>query len=340
MHLLPLFLPTFLGLISPALAQSRTSPPSSSCIRVSKTPSAHSAQYSTLSSAINSLSTTSTAPVCIFIYPGTYQEQVLIPASIKSPISIYGSTTNAASYTSNSVTITQSKSQANTGASNDETGTVRVKANNVKIYNLNIVNSYGKGSQAVALSAYADSGYYGCSLQGYQDTVLANRGKQYYSKCEIVGVTDFIFGQEAPAWFERCDIRVLSSSVGYITASGRSSSTSPNYYVFNNCNVAARSGQSVNNGAYYLGRPWREFARVVFQNTAMSSVINGAGWRIWNTGDERTSNVYFGEYANSGAGASGTRASFSRKLGGPVAVETVLGGDYKAQGWFDGNYGK
>ncbi|KAK4180304.1 family 8 putative carbohydrate esterase [Triangularia setosa] len=336
MHLL---LP-LLGLITPALAQSRTSPPSSSCIRVSKTPSSHSAQFSTLSSAISSLSTSSTSPVCIFLYPGTYNEQVLVPASLRAPISIYGSTTNAATYKSNTVTIVQGKSQANTGASNDETGTLRVKANGVKIYNLNIVNSYGKGSQAVALSAYADSGYYGCSFQGYQDTVLANRGKQYYSGCEIVGVTDFIFGQESPAWFEKCDIRVLASSVGYITASGRSTSTSPNYYVFNNCNIAAKSGQNVANGAYYLGRPWREYARVVFQSTAMSSVVNAAGWRIWNTGDERTSNVYFGEYANSGAGAGGTRASFARKLGGPVAVETVLGGDYKSQGWFDGNYAK
>ena len=103
------------------------------------------------------------------------------------------------------------------GLSNDETATLRVKAANFKLYNVNVANTYGKGSQAVALSAYVDSGYYGNAFTGYQDTLLANTGKQLYAGNLIQGATDFIFGQNAPAWFENNDIRVVSASLGYIT---------------------------------------------------------------------------------------------------------------------------
>ena len=91
-------------------------------------------------------------------------------------------------------------------------------------------------------------------------------------------------------------------------------------------------------GAYYLGRPWREYARVTFQKTSMTNVINAAGWKIWNTGDERTSNVQFTEYANTGAGASGTRASFSSTLSSAVGITSVLGSSYASQGYYDSSY--
>jgi pectinesterase len=123
-----------------------------------------------------------------------------------------------------------------------------------------------------------------------------------------------------------------------LIASGRDSDSNPAYYVFEDCNVAAADGQSVPAGAYYLGRPWRNFARVVFQHTSMSSVINSAGWRIWNDGDPRTDNVYFGEYANTGTGASGTRASFAKKLTAAVGIAEILGSSYKSAGYYDAAY--
>ena len=91
-------------------------------------------------------------------------------------------------------------------------------------------------------------------------------------------------------------------------------------------------------GAYFLGRPWRQYARVVFQNTAMSSVINSAGWRIWNSGDDRTSNVLFGEFGNTGPGSQGNRASFSKKLTSAVSISTVLGGGFASKGFYDASY--
>jgi len=70
----------------------------------------------------------------------------------------------------------------------------------------------------------------------------------------------------------------------------------------------------------------------------MTNVINSAGWRIWNTGDERTSGVLFGEYKNSGDGSKGTRARFSTALGSAVSITSILGSSYKTAGYFDTAY--
>jgi pectinesterase len=307
----------------------RTSPPAG-CLAVGS-----SATYKTVQSAVNALSTSSNSAQCIFIYKGTYKEQVYIP-QLSSALTIYGETTNTASFASNTVTITQGKSQDDS-PNNDETATLRAHTSNLKVYNINLVNTRGQGSQALAVSAQKDKqGYYACQFKGFQDTILANEGAQVYAKSYIEGATDFIFGQRARAWFDGADIRVLAASVGYITANGRDSASNPSYYVINKSTVSAKAGDTVKAGAYYLGRPWRAYARVVFQQTAMSNVINAAGWKIWNTGDERIDGVEFGEYGNSGDGAKGTRASFSKKLSAAVSISTVLGSDYKS--WVDTAY--
>lgn len=112
--------------------------------------------------------------------------------------------------------------------------------------------------------------------------------------------SDFIFGQHATAWFDQCSIRVLSASLGYITASGRPSSSDPSYYVIDNSTVAAAPDNNVPSGPYYLGRPWADYARVVFQDTSMTSVINAAGWHVWSSSTPNTDHVLFGEYGNTG----------------------------------------
>ncbi|PNS14545.1 hypothetical protein CAC42_3831 [Sphaceloma murrayae] len=306
-----------------ALAAARTSAPAGALVV------GGSGKYKTVQAAVNALSKTSTSAQSIFINPGTYKEQVYV-APLKGPLTIYGYTSNDAAYASNQVTITQGKSQDDSD-NNDLTATLRAWSENFKVYNVNFVNTRGQGSQALALSASAN-------FLGYQDTILAQKGNQIYAKSLIQGATDFIFGQYATAWFTQCDIRVLKASQGYITASGRVDASNPNWYVLDRCNIAAAAGNTVPNGAYYLGRPWREFARVTVQNTAMTSVINAAGWRAWNSGDTRTSNVVFQEVGNTGAGASGTRASFAKKISSPVAITQILGSGYASASYVDKAY--
>lgn len=193
---------TSLGVFTTAaLAASRTSAPDG-CVTVPD-------DFSSIQAAVDS------SPDCIFIQPGTYSEQVLV-SSGAGQLSIYGYTEDDTSYEGNTVHVVQSKA-ASQGYSNDETATLRVKTDGFKLYNVDIENSFGEGSQAVALSAYSDSGFYGSRFIGYQDTVLANEGYQIYIDSEITGATDYIFGHSAIAWFERVDLRCVDRSIGYVT---------------------------------------------------------------------------------------------------------------------------
>lgn len=251
-------------------------------------------------------------------------------------MTIYGQTENTQDYSKNTVTITQGKSLSNSGSDN-ASATLRAWTPNLKVYNINFVNTYGQGSQALALSASAtNQGYYACQFKGFQDTVLAETGNQVYGQCYIEGATDFIFGQNARAWFDGCTIGVLAANLGFITANGRNSDSNPSYYVINKSNVSAAAGNNVPNGAYYLGRPWKDYARVVFQETSLSSVINSQGWTTWNGNASSTDHALFGEYQNTGSGASTTRASYGQQLSAPLTVDTILGSDYKT--WVDTSY--
>lgn len=164
---------------------------------------------------------------------------------------------------------------------------------------------------------------------------MSQTGAQVYAKCYIAGAVDFIFGQHATTWIDSSDLRVTAGG-GAITANGRATSSDPSYYVINKSSVAAASGVTIAAGTAYLGRPWTEYARVVFQNTDLSAIINSAGWEVWSTSESNTEDVTFEEYNNDGTGASGTRASFSSKLSSAISISTILGSSYAS--WVDTTY--
>lgn len=293
--------------------------------------------YKTVQAGVNALSTSATGTQTLFIYPGVYKEQVYI-ASRKANLIIQGYTTDTSSYKNNKVNITYSLALADT-TTDDLTATVRNWASNTKFYNVNILNTYGHSSnngQALALSAYAtNQGYYGVGLYGYQDTLLANTGTQLYANSIIEGAVDFIFGQHAQAWLTNIDIYTIGP--GAITASGRNSTSDASWYVINKSNVKALTS-AVATGSTYLGRPWGNYARVTFQNTYMTAVVNSAGWEQWNVGDPHTDHVTLEEYGNTGPGASGTRASFSTKLSAAVPIASILGSSYASAFYVDSSY--
>lgn len=74
----------------------------------------------------------------------------------------------------------------------------------------------------------------------------------------------------------------------------------------------------------------------MFQNSQLSEVVSEAGWSVWSSSSPNTRNVYYGEYNNKGAGASGKRASFAKKLGSAVPITQILGSGYKS--WVDSKY--
>ncbi|RHZ62033.1 putative pectin methylesterase [Aspergillus thermomutatus] len=298
---------------------SRTSAPSG-CLTVGS-----SGTYSTISAALTALGS-STSDACIYIAAGTYTEQLTI--TYPGKLTMYGETTNTGSYKNNVVTITHTISSPEAGTL-DLSATVNVKSALFKMYNINVVNGYGKGAQAVALVANADQiGFYGCSFTGYQDTLYAKAGRQYYSNCYIEGAVDYIFG-DASAWFGECDI--VSNGPGAITAMSRTTSDETTWYAIDHCNVYGKSGLDLTSQVY-LGRPWRVLARVIYQNSELSDIINAKGWTTMASG---ATPLYY-EYNNTGAGSDTSERQYETSISAAVTKSTVLGSDWK--NWLDTTY--
>ncbi|KAA8564837.1 hypothetical protein EYC84_010608 [Monilinia fructicola] len=80
-----------------------------------------------------------------------------------------------------------------------------------------------------------------------------------------------------------------------------------------------------------------DIARVAVQASTLSNVINPAGWSVWSAASTpNTGDVLFEEHGNSGAGASGTRASFAHSYSTPYTIGELLGSNYKT--WVDTSY--
>ncbi|KAH9876219.1 hypothetical protein J1614_004098 [Plenodomus biglobosus] len=288
-----------------------------------------------VSAAVASLHNETTAQK-IFIFRGTYEEQVYFPRR-NGPLTVQGETIDARGYQNNLVTITGNLSRQVPGlTSNDQTATVRLWSQNVKFYNLDISNTFGQastGGQALALSAQnTNQAFYGCKFTGYQDTIYANVGRQIYAKSYINGAVDFVFGLRARAWFDKCDIESIGP--GYITANGREAANNTSFYVFNEVSVRGSSGPS----STVLGRPWRQFSRVVFQKSYLGDVVKPEGWRRWDN-TQPLDNVYYREFQNYGPGANVTaRVEWSGQLDKEVKATELLGEGFEKENWVDGTY--
>ena len=145
-----------------------------------------------------------------------------------------------------------------------------------------------------------------CRFLGWQDTLYAKNGRQYYKDSYIEGSVDFIFGQAA-AVFDHCEIH--SKGDGYLTAPMRFAADEPAGFVFDKSRLPATSTK---NGVY-LGRPWRDYGRTVFLNTEMGSHIRPEGWNHWLPEREKT--AYMAEYGSTGKGANAAaRVAWSHQL--------------------------
>ena len=146
-----------------------------------------------------------------------------------------------------------------------------------------------------------------CRFLGFQDTLLAQAGRQYFDHCYIQGATDFIFGGSA-AYFDNCEIHVTAN--GYITAANTTKDQQYGY-VFSHCKITGEAGALT-----YLGRPWRAYAASVFLNTEMSNNVRPVGWNNWNDpAKEKTAR--YAEYASTGPGGErGSRVAWGAPIDG------------------------
>ncbi|KAF8215189.1 carbohydrate esterase family 8 protein [Mycena galopus ATCC 62051] len=323
--------------ISPSLGRQSTAPPPGAVIVKPGTNTA--GEFSNLGDAVNSLPADNTSQV-VFVYPGTYVGQVNV--SRAGPVTIMGYTPNSFDFAENTVTLVHNASLATGATSDDLTGTLRVLSNNVSLYNLDIQNNFGVAStngQAIALSNQGDQvGIYACKLLSYQDTLYTNVGNHVYLKSYIEGAVDFIFGRHSIAYFEGNTI--ASKGAGCVTASGRELNDT-GIYVFNGNQVIAASDAFPNvTGNVFLGRPWGDYARVIFKNTFIPAPMNKTIWSIWDPGDDRTDFVLFAEYNSFGPGvAHAHRPNFSTILDSSEAAQYTLESAIpNYRDWVDADY--
>ncbi|XP_042495486.1 probable pectinesterase/pectinesterase inhibitor 51 [Macadamia integrifolia] len=256
----------------------------------------------------------------ISIKAGVYEEIVRVPLEKKNLVFIgdgMGKTV-----------ITGSLSVGKSGVTTYNTPTVGVLGDGFMARDLTIQNTAGPdAAQAVALRLDSDlSIIENCELLGNQDTVYAHSLRQYYKGCHIEGNVDFIFGNSA-AVFQDSVILIRPRQVepekgekNAVTAHGRTDPAQSTGFVFQNCVI---NGTDKYMSLYYsnpkvhknfLGRPWKEYSRTVFMHCNLEALISPPGWLPWD-GDFALSTLYYGEFANSGAGANLTgRVNWSNQI--------------------------
>ncbi len=244
-----------------------------------------------------------TDPVTIHIRPGVYHELIYLQRE-KSYYHLVG----------DNATNTVIRFNLYAGMTNVDgkplgtfkTPTATIDADHFRADNLTFENSAGPVGQALAIRVDGDlASFRHCRFLGWQDTILLNRGRQYFEDCYIAGHVDFIFGA-ATAWFENCRIHCLGS--GYITAAS-TPEDQPFGFVFSNCQITGTPGART-----YLGRPWRLYASVIWLNCNMSGVVRPEGWFDWKK-PEAHRIARYSEFNSTGPGADpSARVPWSKQL--------------------------
>jgi pectinesterase len=284
-----------------------------------------SGDFKTLQEAFNAVPDFRKNVTIIFIKKGIYREKLILATS-KTNVMIIGEDLENTVITYDDYASKKNRFGEEMGTTGSTT--FYVFADSFTAENITFENSSGPVGQAVAVRVDGDMvKFLNCRFLGYQDTLYPHgeRSRQYYKDCYIEGTVDFIFGWST-AVFDHCTI-FCKGGGGYITAA----STLPEAlygFVFLNCKITGNAAANT----FYLGRPWRPYAKTVFVNCTLDSQIKKEGWHNWNKHEAEITS-YYAEYNSSGQGAANDdRVSWSHILSADEAsVYTLdkLFGDWK-----------
>jgi pectinesterase len=276
--------------------------------------------YTEVQKAINALKTNQSKRQVIYIKRGTYHEKFSIPSN-KPFVTLIGedAATTILSYddyagkaTADGGTIGTQNSAAFTISATD------FQAQNLTFQNPHI-NNTGNGDQAVAVGVFNDrASFYNCRLVGYQDTFyVKNKARVYCKDCYIEGNVDFIFG-DAVLLCENCQLH-CNRHDSVITAAAEHTDSKFGY-TFLNCRLTHIEGKDFNGRefkTFYLGRPWKQNARVVYIRCDEPALLHAAAWRRMSEGVDA---ALFAEYQCTGAGAAADRLA-KREMGGRLLTD-------------------
>ncbi|MGI4737294.1 MAG: pectinesterase family protein [Janthinobacterium lividum] len=265
-----------------------------------------SGDYRTVQEAINAVPDLRKKETTIFIKKGTYKEKLILAGS-KTMVHLVGEDRDQTILTYDD--YNQKKNRFGEDMGTSGSSSIYIYGNDFSAENLTFQNSAGPVGQAVAVWVAGDKAKFkNCRLLGFQDTLytFGPGSRQCYQNCYIEGTVDFIFGA-GTAWFEDCTI--FGKRGGFLTAAS-TPDTARYGYVFRRCKI---TGDAPAN-SYFLGRPWRPYAKVVYLNCELGALIKPAGWDEWGK-ESNKQTAYYGEYQSTGPGAAAkSRVGWSHQL--------------------------
>ena len=285
--------------------------------------------YKTVQAAVNSVDKSNTKRVVILVKEGDYNEHLVVSSPY---ISLIGEDSEK--------TRIYYDVKELAGGDMDKRCAVRIEstAHNFTAENLTFENTYnylGDGTKsnesADALSSDADNAsYINVRILGYQDTLCANKGTQYYYKCYIAGNVDFIYGNEPRALFNDCKLVFrynANKNSGYVCAP-KTSADAAYGLTFYKCQVLSEDGCSGNK--YYLARPWGADAYITWIDCYIGKILraNAANPYADMSGNSAKAARFY-EYGSYGPGyaINANRPQISKKKADEMIKINYLGWD-------------
>ncbi|MGJ1264244.1 pectinesterase family protein [Sphingobacterium spiritivorum] len=280
-----------------------------------------SGQFKTVQEALNAVPDFRKTVTTIYIKNGIYKEKLILAGS-KQNVRLIGEQVEKTILTYDD--FAQRKNTFGEEKGTSGSSSVYLYGDGFVAENITFQNSAGPVGQAVAVWVASDRAVFSnCRFLGFQDTLYTygKGSRQYYYNCYIEGTVDYIFGSST-AWFEECELYCKNS--GYITAASTPDTVAYGY-VFNKCRVTGDKDTK----RFYLGRPWRPYAKVIFMNTQLPAFIASEGWHNWGK-ESNEQTVLYAEYNNTGAGSlSQNRVKWSHQLSEDEAKKVTLEAVFK-----------
>jgi pectinesterase len=272
--------------------------------------------FITVQQAINAVVNNNPDETVIRIKAGIYKEKLTLPES-KINVKFIGAAGDQTILTFDDFASKKDSTGKDIGTSGS--ASFFIYGNGFSAENIVFENSAGPVGQAVAVRVTGDkASFINCKFLGFQDTLYTHGtgSREYYYHCYIEGTVDFIFGA-ATALFEQCIIYGKRSA--FYTAASTPQGTAFGY-VFKNCKITGDTSVT----GYFLGRPWRPYAKTVYLQCNLGKQVNPLGWNNWGK-VENEKTTFYAEYKCTGVGADLThRVSWSHQLTEAEASEYTI----------------
>jgi pectinesterase len=275
-----------------------------------------SGNFKTVQEAINAVPDFRKKTTTIFIKNGIYKEKLVLAGS-KTLVTLIGEDVTKTILTYDD--YAQKKNSFGEEKGTSGSASFYIYGDGFTAENITFENSSGPVGQAVAVWTGGDkTAFKNCRFLGFQDTLytFGKGSRQYYKDCYIEGTVDFIFGSST-AVFDECEIFAKKS--GYLTAAS-TPDTSKYGYVFLKCKITGSAPEN----SFYLGRPWRPYAKTVFIKCDLGKMIKPEGWDHWGK-ETNKQTAFYAEYKNKGAGYKPKqRVNWSHQLTEEEAKEYTI----------------